>query len=91
LLRYASPNAVTPYSIDLSIPWASSTILPVAYAMMESRMDREAEHREGGDAMDFVAVLDQVIALLRQRGRLTYSTLKRQFQDERQQPCEHLR
>jgi class 3 adenylate cyclase/tetratricopeptide (TPR) repeat protein len=30
--------------------------------------------------MDFVTVLDQVIALLRQRGRLTYSTLKRQFQ-----------
>src|SRR6266436_1780892 len=30
--------------------------------------------------MDFVAVLDQVIALLQQRGRLTYRTLKRQFQ-----------
>ena len=30
--------------------------------------------------MDFVAVVDQGIALLRQRGRLTYSTLKRQFQ-----------
>jgi hypothetical protein len=30
--------------------------------------------------VDFVAVLDQVIALLRQRGRVTYSTLKRQFQ-----------
>ena len=30
--------------------------------------------------MDFVAVLDQAIALLRQRGRLTYGTLKRQFQ-----------
>ena len=30
--------------------------------------------------MDFVAVVDQVITLLRQRGRLTYSTLKRQFQ-----------
>ena len=29
--------------------------------------------------MDFVAVLDQVTALLRQRSRLTYSTLKRQF------------
>jgi hypothetical protein len=26
--------------------------------------------------MDFLAVLDQVIALLRQRGRLTYRTLK---------------
>ena len=30
--------------------------------------------------MDFIAVLDQVIALLRQRGRVTYRTLKRQFQ-----------
>jgi hypothetical protein len=30
--------------------------------------------------VDFVAVLDQVSALLRQRGRLTYSTLKRRFQ-----------
>ena len=30
--------------------------------------------------MDFVAVVDQVMALLRQRGRVTYSTLKRQFQ-----------
>ena len=30
--------------------------------------------------MDFVAVVDQVIALLRQRGRVTYRTLKRQFQ-----------
>ena len=30
--------------------------------------------------MDFVAVVDQAIALLRQRGRVTYSTLKRQFQ-----------
>jgi class 3 adenylate cyclase len=30
--------------------------------------------------VDFVAVVDQVIALLRQRGRLTYRTLKRQFE-----------
>jgi class 3 adenylate cyclase/predicted ATPase len=30
--------------------------------------------------MDFVAVLDQVIALLRQRGRVTYRTLQLQFQ-----------
>ena len=30
--------------------------------------------------MDFVAVVDQVIALLRQRGRVTYRTLQRQFQ-----------
>src|SRR5712692_571063 len=32
--------------------------------------------------MDFVAVLDQVIALLRQRDRLTYRTLQRQFQPD---------
>ena len=30
--------------------------------------------------MDFVTVVDQAIALLRQRGRVTYRTLKRQFQ-----------
>jgi class 3 adenylate cyclase/tetratricopeptide (TPR) repeat protein len=30
--------------------------------------------------VDFVAVVDQAIALLRQRGRLTYRTLQRQFQ-----------
>ena len=30
--------------------------------------------------MDFVALVDQVIALLRQRGRVTYRTLQRQFQ-----------
>jgi class 3 adenylate cyclase/tetratricopeptide (TPR) repeat protein len=30
--------------------------------------------------VDFVAVVDQVIALLRQRGRVAYRTLKRQFQ-----------
>jgi hypothetical protein len=30
--------------------------------------------------VDFVAVVDQVIALLRQRGRVTYRTLQRQFQ-----------
>ena len=30
---------------------------------------------QGGDGVDFVAVLDQVIALLRQRGRVAYRTL----------------
>jgi len=40
-----TPNAVTPYSIDISVLRASSTILLVAYAMMESpHMDMEAEH-----------------------------------------------
>ena len=29
--------------------------------------------------MDFVAILDQVMALLRQRGRVAYRTLKVQF------------
>jgi hypothetical protein len=29
------------------MPWASSTMLPVAYAMMESYMDMEAKHQGG--------------------------------------------
>ena len=33
--------------------------------------------------MDFVAVVDQVMTLLRQRGRLTYRTLQRQFTVDR--------
>jgi hypothetical protein len=33
-----------------------------------------------GDGVDFVTVVDQAIALLRQRGRLTYRTLQLQFQ-----------
>src|SRR5712691_7855118 len=35
---------------------------------------------QGGDGVDFVTMVDQAIALLRQRGRLTYRTLQRQFQ-----------
>ena len=35
--------------------------------------------REGEDEVDIVAVVDQVIALLRQRGRVAYRTLKMQF------------
>src|SRR5215470_17332378 len=35
---------------------------------------------QGGYRVDFVAVVDQSIALLRQRGRLTYRTLQLQFQ-----------
>ena len=38
---------------------------------------------QGGDGVDFVAVMDQVITLLRQRGRLTYRTLRRQFTVDR--------
>src|SRR5437588_13111102 len=45
--------------------------------MIESRRHSA---RQGGDRMDFVAVVDQVITLLRQRGRMTYRTLQRQFQ-----------
>src|SRR5262245_56111455 len=35
---------------------------------------------EGGLAMTFEEILDQAIAMLQRRGRLTYRTLKRQFQ-----------
>ena len=48
--------------------------------MMSSRKRTEAQHQAGGDGVDFVAVVDQVITLLRQRSRVTYRLLKRQFQ-----------
>jgi hypothetical protein len=35
--------------------------------------------RKGESGMDFYAILDQVVALLRQRQRVTYRALKRQF------------
>src|SRR5262249_11192419 len=61
-------------------PCTSFSMFFVTCAIMESRGTRSPRDREGGDRVDFVAVLDQVIALLRQRGRLTYRTLQRQFQ-----------
>jgi class 3 adenylate cyclase len=54
--------------------------------MMISPMRTEAEH-QGGEGMDFVAVVDQVIALLRQRGRVTYRTLQIQFTLDDEQPA----
>src|SRR5215471_3022761 len=41
---------------------------------------RHASAASGGWAMTFEEILDQAIAMLQRRGRLTYSTLKRQFQ-----------
>jgi hypothetical protein len=43
-------------------------------------MRTPAPQQAGRREVDFVAVVDQVIALLRQRGRVTYRLLKRQFQ-----------
>src|SRR5262245_25417020 len=37
-------------------------------------------HRQGKSCMDFYTLLDQVIDLLRQRQRVTYRALQRQFQ-----------
>ena len=41
---------------------------------------RHASSAYRGSAMTFEEILDQAIAMLQRRGRLTYSTLKRQFQ-----------
>ena len=38
-----------------------------------------ARQTQRASMMDFYAVLDQVLALLRQRGRVSYRALKRQF------------
>ena len=46
-------------------------------------MSTKGQHVAGRGGVDFVAVVDQAIALLRQRGRLTYRTLRRQFTVDR--------
>jgi hypothetical protein len=59
---------------------ASSNILPVAYAMMERRLCTPGEHQRGRRQGGLCRSPGSVIALLRQRGRVTYRTLQRQFQ-----------
>jgi hypothetical protein len=43
--------------------------------MMRLRVCVVAERKQEVDVMDFAAVVDQVLTLLRQRGRLTYRTI----------------
>ena len=86
LYRYQSPVNHAGFFTHSSVfpgqahPCISFRTWSLAYAMMESRTSTKAKHLAGGDGVDFVAVVDQVIALLRQRGRVTYRTLQRQFQ-----------
>jgi hypothetical protein len=46
---------------------------------MLSALYPEASEGGGGSTMTFEALLDQAIAILQRRGRLTYRALKRQF------------
>src|SRR5256885_13171123 len=50
------------------------TALPIPTSSSARRM------ASGGWAMTFEEILDQAIAMLQRRGRLTYGALKRQFQ-----------
>src|SRR3989441_10450734 len=69
----------------LSIPVLPATSSLALMLSWSRSCPRSPSAREGEEVADFVAVLDQVIALLRQRGRLTYRTLQLQFQlDETQ-------
>src|SRR5262245_297215 len=59
------------------LPATSSLSLVLSWSRVCTRSPSD---RERGEAVDFVAVVDQVIVLLRQRGRLTYRTLQLQCQ-----------
>ena len=61
-------------------PYTSFRTLSCHLCYDGSSMSTEANARQGGDRVDFVAVVDQAIALLRQRGRVTYRTLQLQLQ-----------
>jgi hypothetical protein len=66
-------------SMSCKVSRPSTGTNPFAYAMMEVHLRRDSA-QEGGGGMDFVAIVDHVITLLRQRGRVAYRTLQRQFQ-----------
>src|SRR6266571_1649649 len=75
----------TRHHTRLSIPVLPATSSLSLMLSWSRACTRSPNAREGEEVADFVAVLDQVIALLRQRGRLTYRTLQLQFQlDETQ-------
>src|SRR5713101_6132626 len=75
----------TRHRTRLSIPVLPATSSLALMLSWSRACSRSPNAREGEEVVDFVAVLDQVIALLRQRGRLTYRTLQLQFQlDETQ-------
>src|SRR5256885_14736564 len=75
----------TRHHTRLSIPVLPATSSLSLMLSWSRACTRSPSERERGEVVDFVAVLDQVIALLRQRGRLTYRTLQLQFQlDETQ-------
>src|SRR5882724_1870505 len=65
--RLSTPVLLTTSSLSLMLSWSRAYI-------------RSSSEGEGGEVVDFMAIVDQVIALLRQRGRLTYRTLQLQFQ-----------
>src|SRR5512132_3592603 len=50
------------------------------YTLTNGVLPWHKRQRGGGAAMTFEEILDQAIAMLQRRGRLTYGTLQRQFQ-----------
>src|SRR5215831_8766657 len=56
-------------SMSCKVSRPSTGTNPFAYAMMEVHLRRDSA-QEGGGGMDFVAIVDHVITLLRQRGRV---------------------
>src|SRR4029450_14144892 len=66
--RTAPLRDIRPLHTSLSMA-ASFRTLPLVYAMMESQRCTEARHDVGRERMDFVTVVDQVLALLRRLSR----------------------
>src|SRR5712691_6733841 len=66
---------VAPFSEGNGISFARS---PVYHSLLRLSASSPVRSRRVS-SMDFYDVLDQVLDLLRQRGRVTYNALKRQF------------
>src|SRR6266567_5933948 len=83
------PPRVCPHDVTSAsrAPRTAGFLLSTICGIHTSERPLQFPHRlvhtssvEGGWVMTFEEILDQAIAMLQRRGRLTYSTLKRQFQ-----------
>src|SRR5262245_48186334 len=60
--------------------WYTCGVLPYKPTLTDIALPWHMRQSAGGAAMTFEEILDHAAAMLQRRGRLTYRTLKRQFQ-----------
>src|SRR5262245_35880945 len=61
------------------LSWPHPNTLPISCGMISARRATRVRWEMGEDAVTFEEVVDQALAMLQRRGRVTYRLFKRQF------------